>query len=266
MFVTPSAHCVCVYVCVCICFSLCAGHYCPTGSPAPVQCPPGTNTSSLGLRGVGDCESCLKGFYCPSNGTVFSELLCLAGHFCPSGTSNPLDDLSLLCPAGSHCPVGSDVPVPCVAGSYQDETGKATCKACPAGSFCEIGTVHPADCPAGYFCPPSTGVATAFACPEGTFSNVTKLSAENQCAPCTAGSYCGSVALLEPSGPCSAGYFCGGGSSVSTPASSDPFHLSYVGDTCVNASLIDASSNDICPPGECAVLSSVRRRPVIIYL
>ena len=61
------------------CVCTCAGHYCPEGSPSPVQCPPGTNTTSVGLRSMGDCESCVKGYYCPSNGTVLSEKKCLAG-------------------------------------------------------------------------------------------------------------------------------------------------------------------------------------------
>ena len=62
-----------------LCVCTCAGHYCPEGSPSPVQCPPGTNTTSVGLRSVGDCGSCVKGYYCPSNGTVLSEKKCLAG-------------------------------------------------------------------------------------------------------------------------------------------------------------------------------------------
>ena len=64
-----------------LCVCACAGHYCPEGSPSPVQCPPGTNTTSVGLRSVGDCESCVKGYYCPSNGTVLSEKKCLAGKY-----------------------------------------------------------------------------------------------------------------------------------------------------------------------------------------
>ena len=67
------------------------GHYCPEGSPSPVQCPPGTNTSSWGLAEVGDCQACVKGYYCPLNGTVVATRQCLAGYYCPSGTSNPTD-------------------------------------------------------------------------------------------------------------------------------------------------------------------------------
>lgn len=102
------------------------GHYCPEGSAAPIQCPPGTNSSSTGLTKVSDCPPCTKGFYCPTNGTVSATEECLATYYCPTGTSSL--DASLLCPVGSHCPSGSSAPVPCSSGTYQDEKAQATCK------------------------------------------------------------------------------------------------------------------------------------------
>jgi hypothetical protein len=223
------------------------GHYCPQGSPSPVQCPPGTNSSSTGLTQVGDCDSCVKGFYCPKNGTVFSELQCLSGYFCPSGTSNPTDFDELVCPTGHRCPVGSDYPVPCEAGTYQDERGNDTCKTCPAGYFCTINTTEPFDCPVSSHCPEGTRFADEFLCPAGTFSNVENLRAVEECEPCLAGQYCEKSGLTAPTGPCAAGFFCGSGSPVANPHASDPFHLSYAGDTCVATS--NSSVNDICPPG-----------------
>ena len=223
------------------------GHYCPAGSPAPVQCPPGTNTSSLGLSSVGECQACVKGYYCPLNGTVLATRQCLAGYYCPSGTSNPADFDNLVCPSGHHCPVGVDYPIPCPAGTYQDERGNDTCKACPAGSYCEVNTTTPEDCPPGYYCPSMTEHGTEFPCPNGTYSNVSRLGAVSECQQCTPGMYCGTVGLLEPTSVCSAGYFCGVGASVAQPHDSDGNHVSYSGDTCVDVS--DNSTNDICPPG-----------------
>ena len=193
------------------------GHYCPEGSPSPVQCPPGTNTSSIGLVSVGQCQSCVKGYYCPNNGTVHATRLCLAGYYCPSGTSNPADFAELSCPTGHYCPEGSDVPIACESGSYQDERGKSECKLCPEGYYCERNTTTPMDCPAGYYCPSQTDFATQYPCPNGTYSNSTLLTSVGECDECTPGYYCGYEALTEPTGLCTGGYFCGGGSSVSTP-------------------------------------------------
>jgi hypothetical protein len=81
----------------------------------------------------------------------------------------------------------------------------------------------------------------------GTFSDMTTLGSVNECQPCTPGKYCGSVALQAPTYDCTAGYYCGLGSSVSTPHDSDPFHVSYVGETCVGVN--KTAINDVCPPG-----------------
>jgi hypothetical protein len=102
------------------------GHYCPRGSESPVQCPPGTNSSSTGLVNVTDCPPCTVGFYCPMNGTVFATRHCLPGHYCPLGTG-PIGNATM-CPTGSHCPLGSSTPQLCAAGTYQDEIGQSTCK------------------------------------------------------------------------------------------------------------------------------------------
>ena len=104
------------------------GHYCPVGSDAPVQCPPGTNSSSVGLVNVTDCPACTRGFYCPLNGTVYATRLCLDGFYCPAGTANVGNSTELLCPTGARCPEGSGTPTVCEAGSYQDERGQNYCK------------------------------------------------------------------------------------------------------------------------------------------
>ena len=100
------------------------GHYCPSGSASPVQCPPGTNSSSTGLESASECGSCPAGYYCPHYGTVYATLKCEAGYYCEKGTILP----SLMCPVGSKCSGGDKVPESCAAGSYQDIVGSGSCK------------------------------------------------------------------------------------------------------------------------------------------
>jgi hypothetical protein len=110
------------------------GHYCPTGSVSPIQCPPGTNSSSVGLTNETDCAACQRGFYCPLNATVFATRQCLPGYYCPTGTGVVND--SILCPTGSHCPLGSPEPTQCLSGTYQDEIGQSTCKVSCGNDCC----------------------------------------------------------------------------------------------------------------------------------
>jgi hypothetical protein len=59
-----------------------------------------------------------------------------------------------------------------------------------------------------------------------------------------------------PTGNCTAGYYCGLGSSVPTPHDSDSFHVSYVGETCVEVNA--TAVNDMCPPGHSCPSGSIR--------
>ena len=104
------------------------GHYCPVGSDSPVQCPPGTNSSSTGLANVTNCPLCISGYYCPLNGTVYATRKCLPGYYCPSGTSMVGHHPSNVCPTGTACPTGSSHPTICSAGTYQDALEQPSCK------------------------------------------------------------------------------------------------------------------------------------------
>jgi hypothetical protein len=225
------------------------GHYCPRGSESPVQCPPGTNSSSTGLVNITNCPACVEGFYCPHNGTVVAVRKCLAGYFCPPGTANVGNVTHLKCPIGAHCPIGSSVPTVCPAGEYQDQIGQATCKDCPAGFYCLRNSTTPVACPPGSYCPARTQFATQSLCPNGTYSASYRLKNATQCTPCTPGYYCGEPGLTAPTGKCREGYFCGGSSSVATPHESGEsgFQVSYIGETCVES--LNTTINDICPPG-----------------
>ncbi|CAM9191532.1 unnamed protein product, partial [Ectocarpus fasciculatus] len=183
-----------------------SGHYCPGRSAAPIQCPPGTNSSSVGLQRVEDCQPCVKGHYCPLNGTVYSVRECIAGYFCPGGVINPALNASLICTIGSYCPGGSDFPSPCPPGQYQDEVGADACKICPAGFYCGSGTVVPEEvyiCPEGHFCPAGTKYDIEFPCVGGTYAPSTGYS---NCTLCPEGSYCERTATAHLT--CTIGDYC----------------------------------------------------------
>jgi hypothetical protein len=61
------------------------------------------------------------------------------------------------------------------------------------------------------------------------------------------GKYCRIRGGNTPTSLCPAGYYCGLGSSVSTPHDRDPFHVSYVGETCVGVN--KTAIGDIGCPG-----------------
>ena len=214
------------------------GHYCPTGSTAPVECPPGTIGASQALMNITQCEECPMGFYCPRMGQYEASDGCTPGYFCPGGDVDP----TLKCPRGHYCAGNDAAPLPCEAGTYQNVTGQAECKTCPSAYYCLEGTESPLPCVQGHYCPAGTPLATDYPCPTGTFSNITMLSDSLDCAECLPGMYCDRTGLTHPVGLCEPGFYCGGGSSTATPASG---YDSYFGDSCVDAS--GAAENDLCP-------------------
>ena len=189
------------------------GHYCEAGSASPSACPPGTNTSAVGLANKDQCQLCTKGYYCPLSGTVLATRRCPSGYYCPSGTANPTSDSSLLCPEGSACPEGSWTPTPCGLGEYQDTPGQDTCKQCPAGYMCNdvTGTVTPVICRAGTSCMP--GSSSESPCPLGKYQGD---AGQSECKSCPSGYYCDDLNGIGVPKPCKIGSYCpeGTGSSL----------------------------------------------------
>jgi hypothetical protein len=70
---------------------------------------------------------------------------CPSGQYCPvPATTRALD-----CPPGSFCPRGSSSPLPCMKGSYSNESNLqdgADCIACPVGSACATGSTRHVPC------------------------------------------------------------------------------------------------------------------------
>ncbi|EDO40914.1 predicted protein, partial [Nematostella vectensis] len=211
-----------------------AGFYCPSGTQFAEQhpCDVGTFSSTPGLERQDECANCTPGDYCGEPGKTTPTGKCAPGFFCKLGakTATPNQGLDAdVCPAGSFCGEGTFNPAPCPAGTFSNLTGlhnESQCTDCTGGFYCELpgktevsgpcqkGHYCPSRsisstsviCPAGRYCPIQTEMPKL--CPRGTFSNNTGLWSDSQCTICTAGSYCGSQGLTEPSGLCRAGFYC----------------------------------------------------------
>ncbi|CAG2223568.1 unnamed protein product [Mytilus edulis] len=170
-----------------------AGHYCPEGSHAEIDCPSGTYQDQTGQ---GLCKECVAGSYCDSAGLSTPTGPCDGGYYCPEG-QNVSAPAAYVCTPGHYCPIGSPVQTSCSSGTYQDQYGQP--------------------CPSGYYCPESTGHVWQ-SCPAGTFNPSTGLANETQCTQCTGGFYCDVKNLTVESGPCDAGYFCRSGSDDQQPS------------------------------------------------
>ncbi|CBY12491.1 unnamed protein product [Oikopleura dioica] len=197
-----------------------AGQYCPLGSYQEQNCPEGTWNDKATPHA--ECDPCPRGDYCDGDA---NKLPCLAGHYCPEGSS---DKTMLGCPPGT----------------YYDGTGASSlqnCKVCPQGKYCsykagdnlpdcmdgydcDFGHKMPSPkdskCPKGYFCP--AGIKTA--CPAGTFLNIEGGRSLDDCLSCPPGWFCETEALAEnpkDSGNedfmCKAGFFCFSGATAPEP-------------------------------------------------
>lgn len=165
-------------------------------------------------------------------------------YFCTGGseTSTPSNGrYGGLCPPGHYCPSGSVNPLSCPPGTYVLQNGAIECNICPAGKYCLPGT-PPNLCPsgkcsentvcsyfsdvtgtwchsyyllllvcAGFFCPQGTGLDW-MACPPGTYSSKLGLESVAGCKLCDPGKYCMFRNATMVSGDCYAGFYCTAGS------------------------------------------------------
>ncbi|KAF7241231.1 Signal peptide, CUB and EGF-like domain-containing protein 3 [Varanus komodoensis] len=218
------------------------GFYCPKGTASPVPCAAGSINPHSGKWNATGCKLCPAGYFCSRPGKTAPEGPCSAGYYCPPGQTSATPS-SHRCPHGFYCPEGSVIPVACQKGTYQSDEGKESCDPCPAGFFCEPSNKSPAiqvarPCPSGHFCPPGTPSSTEHPCPRGTYGPKTGAAKEMDCEPCTAGMYCSSSGLTQPTGLCHQGYYCTRGAVNPTPFR----HR-------VDSPSLLLAVNDICPPG-----------------
>lgn len=195
------------------------GYYCPEGSYRYLPCEPGYFNPTEGIRSKLECLSCTAGKYCNAYGLSSPTGNCSSRYYCLGGTktSTPTDGVSgNVCPEGSFCPEGSPNHIPCLDGTYSNQTLSETCQQCPLGFYCVDGSSQPLLCPSGFYCPAGTGRDWK-QCPTGTFNPNNGLEDISQCRNCTSGNYCAYHNSSSPTGICEAGYYCVEGSDTPTP-------------------------------------------------
>ena len=173
------------------------------------------------------CAACTLGYYCDGR----TRVLCPAGMFCATPSSQAACVLGTYCPAGSVnmtlCPAGSLCPTP------------ATRKVCPVGFHCIAGSVDAARCSLGSFCPEGSGVEGL--CPAGSVCPTPSLL-----STCPLGHYCGAGSTAATACD-TGGSYCDEGSSAQAPCPAASF--------CANTSSISQ-----CPLGSFCVAGSTAPR------
>jgi len=158
-----------------------------TATPCP--------THFYSLAGWGKCRPCPAGMTC----TGSDPIECSAGTYSIEG-----DKDCHTCPAGSYCPQKSSRPIPCEAGTAQNNPGQGSCNVCASGSYSMLGSQNCITCPAGSYCPYT--YALPIPCPLGYYAS----SGKTTCTKCSDGYACaGSRSVSNPpEDACPLGYAC----------------------------------------------------------
>ncbi|KAL8424659.1 hypothetical protein Efla_006444 [Eimeria flavescens] len=182
------------------------GHYCPQGSSVPHPCPAGTLRPYRLGQELKSCQACPAGKFCQSTGLTQPSGGCLQGFFCSDGSKASFDATQEICPPGSKCEEGVGQPQECPAGSFQANSGGASCSPCPAGFFCSHPAKEPTACSEGHYCPERT--QTPLPCPPGTFRDVEGGTSAEDCFTCPPGMYCSTWGIGGDLPECPGGYYC----------------------------------------------------------
>ena len=229
------------------------GFYCPEGTGYNYTgCPVGTYGDQEGLADISECRLCDGGHYCSGTGKMNTSGLCAEGYYCQYGVnisrpsvSSSHTGVGAICPVGHYCPTGSSLPIDCPAGSYANATAQPLCFTCPEGFFCPPGSITGIPCPVGHYCPEGTGSQDENQCPQGTYNNFTGATNEHDCLRCLPGHYCASPGLAEPSGLCDGGYYCSQGSVTPRPTDID---VNFTDFSLICPAAVNATGG-ICPSG-----------------
>ncbi|CAM9728195.1 unnamed protein product, partial [Laminaria digitata] len=199
--------------------------YCPAGSAAGIQCPSGTYGSRTDLQAESECSPCPPGHYC-IDGNITST--CRAGYFCKTGADNAVPNSVYAnysyelyndvwetldagpCPAGHYCPSGTEDPMQCLNASVRVSllgVSADDCGVCPAGYVCFPGDPIPEQCYRGYYCPQQG--EDPIPCPVGTYNPDLQQDHQDDCLACPAGHHCFTEGIGDYAQyPCTAGHFC----------------------------------------------------------
>ncbi|KAM8927608.1 uncharacterized protein RCH25_007839 [Pelodytes ibericus] len=236
------------------------GHFCPAGSAAPQQCPPGTYNP---IERQIVCQPCLEGFFCPRSTTSLEEKECPPGFYCPQGTFSPEQ---YPCPRGTYNPHEGlhriEDCLPCDPGHYCTDPGqKEVTGRCSAGFYCTSSVTTPTPnqgilgdlCPRGHYC--LNGSSSPSACPLGSYSNTTGNVGPEACIPCESGHYCPNGTKYAKQYPCPWGTF----SEVQGAVSIDACQLCPPGMFCSMPGL-ERPDGD-CAPGWFCPAGSISEKP-----
>ena len=223
--------------CVVGCEACPAGAVCPSEAlPAPLLCTPGFYNPDLGSQTESGCRPCASGTFqteagetaceaCPAGTFVSSKNAtacnyCAAGgycqevgassasvyEFCQQGTWSSTIGLNTSagcqpCNEGTYQPIvganSSAACLPCPLGTASAEEGVAMCAACEPGSYqASAGMRHCEACPPTTYCP-MRGLSAPKSCPPGTYNDGFGARAEEDCAACPEGFWCGSGRLID---------------------------------------------------------------------
>ena len=194
---------------------------CPVGPynrhgwiPVTVQpCPAGRYSNNAKLAASTDCDLCAYGKYCGESGLTTPSGDCWGGFYCLRGAASPNnptnDTTGGPCPTGHFCPNGTSYPLECPVGTYNPTIGIAECTQCPAGFFCpqKLETFSSNPCPAGHYCPIGTTHGLQYPCDKCYYNNYTGKGQPSDCIPCEPGRYCGEAGLAYPTAECAEGWY-----------------------------------------------------------
>ncbi|KAK7882551.1 hypothetical protein WMY93_028725 [Mugilogobius chulae] len=220
------------------------GAYCVEGSGQPELCPIGTFSPVSGVSDRNACLPCPGGSFCSGVGLSAPTGLCAPGQLL---LLVPLWSNYGYCSAMSSrslCPLGSSFPLPCPAGTYQDQETQSSCMVCKPGYYCTesfgfVNTSWLQPCPKGHYCPGGTSLPNQHPCPvEGavTATPTDKVTGgvcpesyycpEGSIQPliCSPGTYV-SVTQATHCEPCLPGWYCVSGSLYLCPAEGTGFDM-----------------------------------------
>ena len=125
------------------------GHQCQNVHLPPVPCEPGTISESY-CSNLLECRLCSRGYYQKKAGQTVCNC-CPEGHRCGRTDRLPIPCEPGTAQAESNSCGNRYKCWDCNPGYYQNESGQMKCKDCPPGHYCPTASSCPIPCPAGTY-------------------------------------------------------------------------------------------------------------------